>query len=116
MRLTKFWSWLQRWWKVVVGTVGGAVVVGVGAFIAVGEYKRRTAGLSDALEVEKARRDVARLQGQRDELLRQDVHDEEEISRVDEQLEANRKRIEEVRRRADVPAEELAQELAELGY
>jgi flagellar biosynthesis/type III secretory pathway M-ring protein FliF/YscJ len=111
-----FWAWLKRWWKVVVGAVGGAVVVGVGAFIAIGEYKRRTASARDALAVEKARRDVARLQGQRDELLRQDVRDEKEIALVDEQLEVNRKRIEEVRRRADVPAEELARELAELGY
>lgn len=113
---SKVWSWLKRWWKAVVGALGGTLVIGVGAFIAVGEYRRRTASARDALAVEKARRDVARLQGQRDELLRRDDVDEAEVARVDEELRENRQRIEEVRRRADVPAEELARELAELGY
>jgi hypothetical protein len=111
-----FWAWLKRWWKIVVGAVGGAVVIGVGAYIAVGAYKKKALTIKEALAVERAMRNVARLQGRREELLLRDAVDQVELERIDRQLDENRRQIEEVRQRADVSPEELVEELRALGY
>jgi hypothetical protein len=112
----KVGSWMKKWWKAVAGAVGATVVVGVGAFIAVGAYRRNVRSLRSAVEVERVRRDVAVLQGRKQEILAQDERDEEEIKEIEERLEINRQKIVETRRAANIPDDELAEELGRLGY
>lgn len=109
-------AWAQRWWKAIVGGLAGAVVIGVGAFIAVGSYRRKAASAKAALEVERARRRVVHLQGQREEILRSVDRRQGEIARLEVELVQNKETIERVRREADVSPTELARELAELGF
>jgi len=108
----KAWRWLRRWWGVVAGVVG----VAIGAAIAIGAYQRKVRSLRDAVEVERAQREIAELRGRRAELLAQDKHDEAEVQSIDVKLEENRQAITEARKRADVPDDELADEFARLGY
>lgn len=114
--MTAFVAWLRKWWKVVAGAVGGLLVVGIPAALAFGAYRRKVAGLRDAVEVEKAKGRIAALRARREELLAQDEKDEAEVLRLDAELEENRLAIETARRRADVPDEELEDEFARLGY
>lgn len=114
--LRAVWGWLRKWWKVIVPALGGALVVALGAALAVGAYRRKVAGLRDALEVERALREVEVLRARREELLAQDDRDEEKVREIDVALEENRLAIETARRRADVPDDELAEEFARLGY
>jgi hypothetical protein len=114
--LYKTWVWLKRWWKTVAGAAGGALVIGIGAFIAVGSYKRKVASLKDAVKVERAINNVAELRGRRQEVLAQDAKDEVSVQEIDNKLEENRRRIAEVRERAEVSAEDLVEELNRLGY
>lgn len=114
--MTAVLDWLRKWWKVLVGVLGGLVVVGIPAALAVGAYRRKVAGLRDAVEVEKAKGKIAALRARREELLALDEKDESEVLRIDAELEENRLAIETARRRADVPDEELADEFARLGY
>lgn len=114
--LLKAWAWLSRWWKIVAGAVGGALVIGIGAFIAVGAYKRKVRSLKDAVKVERAVRNVAELRGRRQEVLAQDAKDEASVRKIDDKLEENRRHIAEVRDRAGVSAEDLVEELDHLGY
>jgi len=114
--LRAVWAWLRRRWKVAAGVVGGALVVGVGAFLAVGAYRRRVSGLRDALDVERARRDVAELRARREELMTADAADERAVAEIDVRLDENRDRIAAARRRADVPDDELEAEFARLGF
>lgn len=106
------WAWLRRWWGVVAAAAG----VLVGGLLAWGAYRRGVASAQDAVEVERTLRAIAELRGRREELKAQDKVDELEVARIDDQLEANRQRIEEARRRADVPDDELAEEFKRLGY
>lgn len=110
--LKKTWAWLKKYWGVVVGTAA-AVVVGA---LAAGAYRRKATGLKAAIEVEQTLRRVENLRGQREELMRQDEVDEVRVKEIDDALEENRKAIVEARKRAEVPDDELADELARLGY
>lgn len=110
--MLKVWQWLKKWW----GLIAGAVGLTIGAFLVWGTYKRKVNTVRDALEVEKARTDIARLRGRREELMAQDQVDESEVLAIDVQLEENKQAIVEARRRAEVPDHELEDEFARLGY
>lgn len=95
--------------------MGGAVGVLVVGLIAWGEFSRKAVTPADGIKAEKARRKIAELQGRRAELLAQDAIDVAETEEVDAALADNRREIEGVRRRADVPVEDLEAEFCRLG-
>jgi hypothetical protein len=110
--MLKVWQWLKRWWKVIAGALGTLIV----SFLVWGAYKRKVNSLRDAIDVEKVKTDIARLRGRREELMNQDQVDEAEVAAIDAKLESNKQAIIEVRRRANVPNDELEAEFEKLGY
>lgn len=103
---------LRKYWKALVAAVGLAVV----AVLTVGAYRRRAVSLADAIAAEKAISKIAELRSRRAELERADERDELRIATIDFQIDAYKETIAKVRKRADVPPEELLEEFARLGY
>lgn len=108
-------AFLKRWWAVLASVLGviGAAVIG---FMAWGVYNKRAITLGDNIKVENAKQRIAELRGRRSVLAEQDEIDESEVSRIDEELEANRQAIVEIRSRASVADNELEREFARLGF
>jgi len=106
------WAWIKKWWGLIVGVVG----LIAGAVIAATVYRSKTGGLRAGLEVTKAKQDIAVLRARREALMEQDDRDEAEVTAIDIDLEENRWTIEAVRKAAGTPDNELAAELARLGF
>ena len=106
------WRWLKKWWWAVLTGIG----VIVGAVVSATIYRRKVNGIKDALTIERAKGDIKALRARREELEKADEMDEDQVADIDQALEFNRAAIAEVRRQANVPDDELAQELERLGY
>jgi hypothetical protein len=105
----------QMWWRVIAGAAAALVALVLG-LLAAGAYRRRVATVGDGVRVERARREIERLRGQRDVLLAKDTADEDMVLEIEEALEDNILEIVEARQRANVPDDELVNELRLLGY
>lgn len=110
--LRKIWTWLKRYWGIIVGALG----VGIGALVAGTIYRRQNGSLRAALEAERAKGKIRELRGRRELLLEQYERDEQEITAIDVDLEENRRAIEAVRKSAGVPDDQLAEEFRRLGF
>jgi hypothetical protein len=87
--MKKAWTWLKRWGLAIAGAL--AVVLGAGWL-----WHRRSTALgrvTDKLAVEKARTQIAELQGMRTMLTERLDEKDEAIRTIDEQLAENKRRI-----------------------
>ena len=110
--LQKIWTWIKKYWGIIAGVVG----IVAGSVIAATIFRRKNGNLRSALEAEKARSKIKKLQAARKILAEQDQIDEQEILDLDVELEENRQALEAVRESADVPDEEIAAEFDRLGF
>lgn len=107
------WVWLKDH---LTAILGGLVLV-LGAYLLWRRQQGQIASLSDALAVERARRDVAALQERRRSLMAQADEKSAEVAAVDAQLVANqRAAVEAATRVQGMSDAEVASEFARMGF
>jgi hypothetical protein len=114
--VTKAWQWLKKWGGLFFGGIVAALLFVMGAGWL---WRRREAMLGrvrDELAVEKAKSEIARLQGMRAEVVRQVGENDAATAEIDEQLLGNRRKIVEAHEHGEgLSSEELERAFAELG-
>lgn len=111
--MTAVWAWLRKWGALVVGVL--LLVLGGGWL-----WRRREAALGrvrDELAVERAKREIERLRGQREEVARQVGEKDEAIAAIDSRLAENARKIVEAHEGgAGLTDEQVAEAFTRLGY
>jgi len=112
------WAWLKKWWRVLAGALNGVFLLLVALGIVLWQVKKRQVGaLQDQIAVSEATKDIAALRARREEVARQAGEESAEIAEIDQALAVNqRKIIDAYEGGTDLTAEEVADELARLGY
>jgi chromosome segregation ATPase len=113
--LKRAWVWLKKNWKWVAGGVTILVMAALGV-----SYKRnlRKSELNrHKIKVLKTEREVARLEGQRDIIRKQESDVEGNISVIDDRIAAKTDEIKNSRNEIDrLTAEEKLKRFKDLGY
>lgn len=111
--MKKAWDWVKRWGAFLFA--GLLVLMGAGWL-----WRRRTAELGrvqNELAVARAQKEIARLQGQRDEVALRVGEKDEKVEEIDKQLAANRRKIVEAHEHGQgLSDEEVEVAFARLGY
>lgn len=114
--MKKAWWWLKKWGATLLGVIAAALVLVLGGGWL---WRRRQAELGavkDELAVEKAKREIARLRGLREEILRQVGENDAATVEIDEKLLENKRKIVEAHERGEgLEGEDLERAFAELG-
>jgi hypothetical protein len=106
------WAWLRR---NAVLLLGGVALL-LGAYLLWRRSRDEIASLTDALKVERTRREIAVLQEQRRALVEQDEAAEEQVEAIDALLAENRRAAVEAAKRVEgLTDDEVEQEFARLG-
>lgn len=107
----KIKDWFKRWWKYLVG--GLAAV-----FSAVFLWRRRKVGqLKDELAAERAKSEIQVLKAYRARMLEEGVAKDEDIERLDREIQKNKRAIVEAHENAEgLSDDEVETEFARLGY
>lgn len=113
--LKKAWDWLKRHWKWVASGVAVLLAVSAGATIIRDQKKKRIQ--SYKIRAMKAEREVARLEGKREVIRKQQGDVEAEMSIIDAEVEKLNKEIEVSRGEVDrLTSKEKLEEFRRLGY
>lgn len=111
--MKKAWEWLKRWGAALFG--GLLVLVGAGWL-----WNRKAKELGrvrDELAVASAKKEIARLQGRREEIARQSDAKAEDIMGVDREIAANKRKLVEAHENGHgLSEEEVERAFARLGY
>lgn len=112
--ITAFFKSVKGYVWVIVAAVGAALV----GFIAWGSMSRKEGSLQGAIKLEAAKMEANRLLAER-KRLRQAVDSTEDSARkeeLDQAIQENSERLEEIRTSAPAVGEELLQGFNDLGY
>lgn len=114
-RLKRAWRWVKRHWKVVAATVGIILAAIAGIVIAGNVRKRRKQ--EHKIKVLKAEKEVAKLEGKREVVRRQENAVAEEVEKIDAEIEAKTEEIKRSRAEIDrLSSKEKLKEFKDLGY
>jgi uncharacterized protein HemX len=109
----KAWAWLKKWGLVLLALLLSLV----GAAWVLNRQKSKLGQLRDELAVAEATQAIAALRARREEVAARVGEQDVEIQEIDGQLADNqRKIVEAYEGGAGLSAEEVAAELARLGY
>lgn len=111
--LKNAWAWIRKHGAIVLG--GLALLLG--AYIIWRRYHDKLGSLSDALEVERARREIATLQERRDQLVARADSRALEVAAIEQEIVAQQRRAVEATYRVEAMTdEEVVEAFGRLGY
>lgn len=111
--MKKLWQWLKKWSAVILGAL--LAIVGGGWLWQ--RHKRKVGRLKDRLAVAEATKEIERLRGEREQLSERVGDKDEEISKIDDEIKRNKRKIVEAHEQGEgLSDDEIEQEFANLGY
>jgi hypothetical protein len=114
--MAKVWEWLKKWGGILFGGIAAALLFVLGAGWLWRRREQMLGKVKDQLAVEKAKGEIARLQGMRDQIVDQVGATDESIVRIDEELLDNKRKLVEAHEHGEgLEGEELERAFAELG-
>jgi hypothetical protein len=113
--VTKVWTWLKKWGGLLFGGIAAALLFVVGGGWLWRKKRAELGRVKDELAVERAKTEIARLRGLREQVAERVGEKDEAIEEIDRQLEGNRQAIIEAHEvPADMTDEEVAHALREI--
>lgn len=91
--MQKAWAWLKKWGTALFGAIAAVLLLVLGGGWLWRRREQALGAVRDELAVEKAKGEIARLRGVREEVAREVGEKDEAIVEVDRQLAENRRKI-----------------------
>ncbi len=111
------WAWLKRWGGALFGAISALLLLVLGGGWLWRRKQSEVSQLRDALAVEEATQEIAKLRAVRAEIVARVGEKDEAVEAIDQQLAANRRAVVSAHESGEgLSDEEIADAFARLGF